>query len=578
MPEKTGTVVDLLLERGAAEPDRTAVVLSDGRRISYGELVQRVFETAEQLPGKGLGMSSRIGLWFLEGEWIDYAVGYFAALLNGSVAVVLPTDSDRRGIRRICRDLGIDHVLSAAARPFGSAEVRDVPVAGPATGAGRGGRPVAPLDPARLADVVFTSGSTGTPKGVAASHEALAGIADGYRARSGGAAVVAHGVSHATAVGTRQLLLSAVARGSTLVACVPFEARSFLAAAAAESAATAVLPAAAARSVARALEDDPALRPAGLRTLRFMSDHLPAELHLALAALLPGTRVVNTYGLTEAGDAHLVTTQQDCGLGPGGFPAPGTEVGIMSASGDWLERGEEGYLCIRDRLPALGYLTDPMAAARTWRDGWTVTGDLALIDGTGRVRIKGRSRGLARVGGRTVSVSEVKAALETLPGVEAAAVVVLPHPTLGQSLAAVVEGPADAPAEDVKAALAGVLPAHAVPSPVVRVEQLPRSRTGKPHQDAITALVRRRMSASSRPCRTATEVLVGSVWSGVLELDGAPGADADFFQLGGDSMAAVEVLAELEGRLGVDIPLDLLFTRSSVGELARELDRLRAER
>ncbi|MEU5385653.1 AMP-binding protein, partial [Kitasatospora cineracea] len=140
MPEKTGTVVDLLLERGAAEPDRTAVVLSDGRRISYGELVQRVFETAEQLPGKGLGMSSRIGLWFLEGEWIDYAVGYFAALLNGSVAVVLPTDSDRRGIRRICRDLGIDHVLSAAARPFGSAEVQDVPVAGPATGAGRGGR------------------------------------------------------------------------------------------------------------------------------------------------------------------------------------------------------------------------------------------------------------------------------------------------------------------------------------------------------------------------------------------------------------------------------------------------------
>ncbi|WP_406363776.1 AMP-binding protein (plasmid) [Streptomyces sp. NBC_00715] len=572
--EAESTIVDYLLEHGTTRADHPVLILADERRITYGELTARVLATAERIREIGLPVSSRIGLWFVEGEWIDYAVGYFAALLSGAVAVVLPTDTDARTVRVILRDFGVGVVLCSPTSPLSQNGVTSVAVSNGAPVHRPYGHASGVMDPGSLADVIFTSGSTGAPKGVAADHGLLRRMADTYRGRTKGAATVAVGVSHSTAIGTRQLLLSAVARGSTLAVSVPFEPRSFLRLVAASSASTAVVPAAAGRALVRALQDDATLCPPGLRTLRLISDHLRPDTHRALAACLPGTRVINVYGLTEAGDAHLVTTEEDCHLGPGGWPAPGTEVAVMSDVGEWAGVGEEGNICLRDRLPVFSYPTDPAAGARTWREGWTITADLGSVDAAGRVSLTGRDTGLVRIGGRTVAVARVQAMLESIPGVDAAAVVALPHPTLGQSLAAVVAAPEGVDTDALNQTLADVLPGHAVLSPVVTVGALPLSRTGKPHQNAVLALIRQRLSASSRPCATPTELLVAGLWQQVLELDGPPGADANFFQLGGDSLTAVEVLAALESEIGIAVPMTVLFNTASAAECAKALDLL----
>jgi acyl-coenzyme A synthetase/AMP-(fatty) acid ligase/acyl carrier protein len=532
-------------------------------------LADRVHRLASLLRGRGLGPGARIGLWFPEGRWIDYAIGYFATARTGACAVVLPTDADTRVLRRIHGDVAMAVVVSAGSQP---SPLVDVPTVAVSEATGRGAARAFPsVDGLAVGDVIFTSGSTGTPKGVAATHGALVELANRYRDRSGGALVVGHAVSHSTAIGTRQILVGMIARGATIVSGVPFDARRFLELAAAERVETAVLPAGTGRALVRALETA-GVRPLALRKLRFVSDRLDPGLHRQVAALLPATRVVNVYGLTEAGDAHLVITQDDCHLGPGGYPGPGTEVRVMSRTGEWAPPGVDGWVCIRDALQPLAYFSDPGLSDLTWRDGWTITRDVGLVDDTGRVHLKGRAEWLARIGGRTISTLHVEQALAAHPGIAAAAVAALDHPTLGQTLAAVVEAGTELDVADVRTFLHRVLPDYAVPAPIVPVLRLPRSRTGKAPRDAILDIVRKSTSPAVRPCRTGTEAVIASAWAQVLELGRTVGPDDDFFALGGDSLAAVEVAVELEAALGVPVPLDWLFTTSNLGELASALD------
>jgi acyl-coenzyme A synthetase/AMP-(fatty) acid ligase/acyl carrier protein len=386
--------------------------------------------------------------------------------------------------------------------------------------------------------------------------------------------VLGHGLSHATAVGTRQILVSAVARGATIVTCTPFEPNRFLEMAAEEGIETAVLPAAVGTSLLRSLDSGAAPRPSRLRRLRFISDALSPEVHRGLADRLQNCRVINSYGLTEGGDAHLVVTQDDCHLGPGGYPAPGTEARILSEEGQWLSPGAEGYICLRDAQAPLSYLTHTDQATATWRDGWTVTADRGVMAADGRIHFTGRNESLARVGGRTVSLPQVQSLLERHPAVTSAAVLAVEHPALGQVLAAVVESSASAEALKMRRFLREWLPEHAVPAVTVPTVAIPRLRTGKPNPEAIRALVRAHLDAEPRDCLPGTQSMLATVWERVLRPGRRVGPDDDFFELGGDSMAAVEVMVCLESEYGVEIPVDVMFAASNLAELAAELDRL----
>jgi acyl-CoA synthetase (AMP-forming)/AMP-acid ligase II/acyl carrier protein len=581
MGTHTQDIASLVLDCVKQEPEKTAVVTTDGSKVSYGVVGDRIQQMASVVRLHGRQSRLMVGLWFAEGEWAEYVVAYFGTLLAGASAVVLPTDVDRGALRRICNDVGVSVLISTASVPMPRIGVprillplppdADLP---PADSAALDH--VEAADRAAVGDVLFTAGTTGEAKPVAASRGALAEIVRSYHERPGGAEVVAHAVSHTTAIGTRGVLLGAVARGATIVSCVPFNARDFIHSAADQKAETAVLPAAYAKSLLRELERaGPESLPA-MRTLRLVSDHLDPSVHSRLAEALPQTRILNVYGLTEAGDAHLVATSDDCHLGPGGYPAAGTEVRIMLESGDVAPPNSEGFICLRGSSQPLTYLTRPRLAAWTWRDGWTVAQDVGLIDDAGRVHFKRRSEELVRTGERTVLLPRVQEALESHPAITKAVVVPLEHPTLGQSVGAVVEALTEVDVERLRDFLCRSLPDDALPSPIVRVHEIPLSRSGKPQRDAIVGLIREHASSPVRPCETRTESVIASVWSRVLNTHRPIGREDNFFDLGGDSLAAIEAVEEMENDLGTSVSVEQLIQAPDLRALAADLDRAKA--
>jgi acyl-CoA synthetase (AMP-forming)/AMP-acid ligase II len=164
-----------------------------------------------------------------------------------------------------------------------------------------------------------------------------------------------------------------------------------------------------------------------------------------------------------------------------GRPSPATEVRIAGADGEPLPEGEVGELWLRGQSLVRGYWRDEPAGAAAFQDGWFRTGDLATVC-EGRVRIVDRIKDMVVRGGENVYCVEVEAVLHDHPDVADAAVLGVPHPVLGEEVAAVVRPRAGATvtAEELREYVGGKLAAFKVPAHVLlRDEPIPRNPTGK---------------------------------------------------------------------------------------------------
>ncbi|WP_050495514.1 class I adenylate-forming enzyme family protein [Streptomyces baarnensis] len=199
-----------------------------------------------------------------------------------------------------------------------------------------------------------------------------------------------------------------------------------------------------------------------------------------------GTRVEprNGYGLTETSGGVLAHFGDEYRAEPGGAgrPTPVTETRIAGPSGDELPDGEAGELWLRGQSLFRGYWRDAAATEEAFADGgWFRTGDLA-VRSEGRISVVDRIKDVVIRGGENVSCVEVEGVLHDHPDVADAAVLGIPHPVLGEEVAAVVRPRAGAvvTAEDLREHVGGRLAAFKVPARVLFTEQpLPRNATGK---------------------------------------------------------------------------------------------------
>ena len=160
---------------------------------------------------------------------------------------------------------------------------------------------------------------------------------------------------------------------------------------------------------------------------------------------------------------------------------PGCEVRVVSAEGAILSAGEVGEFLVRGPQRALGYV-DPADTADAFDgDGWFRTGDLGTVDEEGRLTVTGRTKDIINRGGEKLSAREIEETITRHPRVRDAAVVAAPHPRLGEEPAAFVIVAAGGPDDGELAAFlrAEGLAPHKVPRTWVRVEQLPRTSSGK---------------------------------------------------------------------------------------------------
>jgi malonyl-CoA/methylmalonyl-CoA synthetase len=341
-------------------------------------------------------------------------------------------------------------------------------------------------EPDDLAAIIYTSGTTGRSKGAMLSQANLATNAEALVSlwRFNAADVLLHALPvhhiHGLFVATHCALLS----GATTLLLPKFEVR----------------------QVIELLPRTTVFMGVPTYYTRLLADGSFGREHVGRARLfvcgsaplLAGTfedfekrtghRILERYGMTEAG---IITSNPYTGervAGTVGFAVPGVCARVADASGTEVARATAGVLEIRGPNVFRGYWRAPEKTAAEFRtDGYFITGDIATMDTAGRIAIVGRARDLIISGGFNVYPKEIELAIDALPGVVESAVVGVPHPDFGEAVIAIVahEPQATLTEEGVLDALRSQLARFKQPKRVYLVAELPRNAMGKVQKNLL---------------------------------------------------------------------------------------------
>lgn len=233
--------------------------------------------------------------------------------------------------------------------------------------------------------------------------------------------------------------------------------------------------------LSRAARNADVIAAAPLRLIRSSSASLPPRVMAELEAGF-GTPVIESYGMTEA--AHQMASNP---LPPGTRKpgsvgvAAGPEIAIMDEQGALLEPGQVGEVVIRGPNVTSGYRNNPDANASAFTNGWFRTGDQGVMDGEGYLRITGRLKEIINRGGEKISPREVDEVLMDHPAVLQAVTFAVPHPKLGEDVAAAVvlkDGGSTSDA-DIRNFAGEHLADMKVPRTILILEEIPKGATGK---------------------------------------------------------------------------------------------------
>ncbi|WP_439951727.1 amino acid adenylation domain-containing protein [Nocardia harenae] len=566
------TLIALFDAQVARTPD-AAAVLAEGETLTYRELDTRARAVAGYLAAGGVGPESLVAVAMRRS--VELVVAVYAVLRTG--AGYVPIDPDHPAERS-------EYVLGSAApalvltaRRDGFATAADIPVVAVEDIAGEPLTGATPK-PGNVAYVIYTSGSTGRPKGVVITHRQMVnqfrwaqreyphGVGD----------VVLFKTPITFDISTWELFWP-LQTGAAIVVAEPEGHRDpgYLAGVLAERAVTAVhfVP-----SMLEAFLD--AVPEVSLPALRFVfaaGEALSRETAARAAALLPGVRVDNWYGPAEATvvSAFPAAAARGGTSVPIGAPVANTGVAVLDRQLVPVPVGAAGELYVSGVQLARGYASAPGLTAERFvagPDGTRLyrTGDVVRwVSAGSRLALEylGRSDFQVKLRGQRVELGEIESVLLAHPGVQRAAVQLVRGAT-GDRLVGYVVPAGEFTEADLLAHVRAGVPSYMVPSALVVLDSFPLNPSGKLDRRALPV-----PEAAAREYRapgTEAERAVASVFAEVLGVERV-GADDDFFELGGNSLAATRVAARLGAVTGARVPVRTVFERSSVAGLAAAL-------
>jgi acyl-CoA synthetase (AMP-forming)/AMP-acid ligase II len=241
--------------------------------------------------------------------------------------------------------------------------------------------------------------------------------------------------------------------------------------------------------LARAERNPRILAAARLRFVRSSSSSLPPRVMAELEKTFRAP-VIEAYGMTEAAHQMASNPLPPRPRKPGTVGvAAGPEVAVMDEEGRILPAGSPGEVVIRGPNVTPGYQANPGANATSFTHGWFRTGDQGVLDPDGYLTITGRLKEIINRGGEKISPREVDEVLLDHPAVQQAVAFAVPHPTLGEEVAAavVLRDGARATEEELRAFASGRLAPFKVPRTLLFLEEIPKGPTGKLQRIGLAA-------------------------------------------------------------------------------------------
>jgi acyl-CoA synthetase (AMP-forming)/AMP-acid ligase II len=565
-------------------PDQPALLAPDGVVIRRRELADAVQATARRLIAQKWGRSDRLALVMAPGPAM--AASLLAGMAAVAVAPLVPSsplgvileDLKRLRVTGILVDEQPPAALLEAAQRLGLRVLaldpwREVADAGP----------VAPLpSPGDLALLLQTSGTTSRPKVVPLSHANLLrsahAVAEVLKLGPDDRSLAAMPLFHIHGI-VASLLAALVADGSVICCRSNDPAELLCLMGSLQPTWLSAVPTLL-QGLLQALDHSASAPPPHrLRLLRSSSSPLPPAVLERLETVFR-VPVLEAYGMTEA--AHQICSNRPTGdqgveRQPGSVgPAAGPEVTILGPAHAPLPAGQAGEVAIRGTNVTAGYEAADLSGWITTSDGsqWFLTGDEGWLDAEGRLTLIGRLKEMINRGGEKVIPRRVDEMLLRHPAVVQALAFAVPHPTLGEDLAAAVvlrrDGSADE--QELRRHAFAALAPHEVPSRIVVLEDLPRGPTGKPQRIGLAERIADQLQPNQAAACGPLEVLIASAAAEVLQQE-PPGRDANLFLLGCDSLSGLRLISKLGGALERDLDPSLLFAFPTVRSLAEQLTR-----
>nr|WP_280345500.1 non-ribosomal peptide synthase/polyketide synthase [Nocardia neocaledoniensis] len=585
-----GTLVEEFGRQAAATPDAVALVdPGTGATLTYAEFASRVHRLAHRLIEAGVGPETLVALGLRRS--IDLVVAAYAVQEAGGGYVPLDLDQPADRIAYVLETAAPVVVLTTGREAFDAGELPTLAIDtlevaaysdAPVTDAER----LAPLRPQHPAYVIFTSGSTGRPKGVAVPHAAVVNQIRWITGEYGiGADDVVLFKTPATFDVSVWELFGPLSTGGRIVVASPDGHRDpqYLADVIAAQRVTMTSFVPSMLTVFAGSVDPEGAALSSLRALliageAFTGDAVAAFRRVSDAALF------NLYGPTEftVHATHGPVADQVDGAVPIGAPVWNSAAYVLDSRLHPVAAGVAGELYLAGAQLARGYfgrtdltadrfVADPFGGAgdRMYR-----TGDLVRRDADGVITYLGRTDFQVKLRGLRIELGEIEAALTAHETVSQAVVVVRSDARTGDQLVGYVVAAAGATAEidALRTHLAAQLPSYMVPAAFVALDEMPLSANGKLDRRALPDPVfeAREFRAPSTPI----EEIVATTFAEVLGLSGdrAVGLDDDFFDLGGNSLIATQVVARLGAALDTRVPVRVLFEAPSVAALAAKVE------
>lgn len=510
----------------SSNPVKTAIVF-DSEQFNYAELDKKSTLIAQILCAKGIGSGDIVPVLLDRG--IDTVVAMLGILKAGAAVCNINTDYPQERIDFICRDTAAKLIINEKFL----AELQHLPKSAVTEN-------VVPNDPAV---VVYTSGSTGNPKGVLLSHQAL-NMSLGGNLQGCGPEDVFLLIASLSFIGGVALALSPLVMGQTLHIAnqtIRKDAGQIIKYIHRHGITTAFFPPQLARLI---LEKEDGI----VRTLITGSEKVRG-------IYSEKTRIINSYGASETFGPmtcfELDRLYEDGA--PIGKPYDGSRIYLLDDEGNPVPDGQEGEICITGQL-ADGYLNLPELTAQKFvpnpfstGGADTIlykTGDLGKILEDGNLLYVQRKDWMVKVRGFRVEPGEIETAMRAYSPVSQAIVISFQNALNETALYGVFTAPAPVDTRQLEQFLRKTLPDYMIPAFIEQVESLPLNQNGKIDRKNIKPPDVARFKVDYEPPRNDTERAICEAMSKVLGVERV-GALDNFTHLGGDSISAFKLLAQL---------------------------------